>query len=138
MKCKVCETSVSNRWRGDECNSCYLKRWRQNNITSIAKYDESLERRFVKAKRRANNRKIEWSISLEEYASFAFQECFYCQNKLGDKVAVSTGLDRIDNSKGYISGNIVSCCNMCNTIKNDFLSSEEMKQVAQLIISLRK
>lgn len=29
------------------------------------------------------------------------------------------GIDRIDNSKGYILGNVVSCCKRCNAAKND-------------------
>jgi len=29
------------------------------------------------------------------------------------------GIDRIDNSKGYIEGNMVPCCKICNWMKSD-------------------
>ena len=39
----------------------------------------------------------------------------------------SPSIDRIDNSKGYIKGNVVSCCKKCNTAKNT-MTTEEFKQ----------
>jgi hypothetical protein len=37
------------------------------------------------------------------------------------------GLDRVDNTKGYIISNIVSCCGQCNRAKG-ILSQEEFLQ----------
>jgi len=34
------------------------------------------------------------------------------------------GIDRVDNSRGYESGNVVSCCGVCNMLKH-VLSKEE-------------
>lgn len=56
---------------------------------------------------------------------------------MGKKTEISIGLDRIDNSKGYEPGNVVSCCNVCNTIKNKYLSLEETKAAVQLIVLIR-
>lgn len=53
--------------------------------------------------------------------------CFYCgtpPNKIrthkklhGD--FIYNGIDRRDNTKGYIIDNCVSCCEFCNMTKND-------------------
>jgi hypothetical protein len=44
-------------------------------------------------------------------------------------------LDRQDNNLGYEIGNIVKCCWFCNYIKRDFLSEEDMLQIAEGIIN---
>lgn len=30
------------------------------------------------------------------------------------------GIDRVDNSLGYIEGNVRSCCKKCNSVKSDW------------------
>jgi hypothetical protein len=47
------------------------------------------------------------------------------------------GLDRLDNDIGYMSGNVVPCCGICNTTKNSMLSSEEMIEVVKLLKVMR-
>lgn len=44
-------------------------------------------------------------------------------------------LDRRDNNLGYEIDNIVKCCWFCNYIKRDFLSEEDMLQIAEGIIN---
>ena len=39
------------------------------------------------------------------------------------------GVDRIDNSKPYDLANLVSCCALCNQIKSQLLTFEEMKRL---------
>lgn len=63
--------------------------------------------------------------------------CFYCGNKLCKPVLFGVGIDRIDSSLSYSEYNSVSCCVLCNTIKNDLLSKEEMLKVAKLLINER-
>jgi len=52
-------------------------------------------------------------------------------------ITVGSGIDRLDNTKGYIIGNIVSCCTICNIIRGEHLSAYEMQEVAKLICKLR-
>lgn len=65
---------------------------------------------------------------LEDVCYKMMQErCFYCNSEpyavkkhrecFGD--FVYNGIDRVDSSKGYISGNVVTCCKRCNYAKND-------------------
>lgn len=62
-------------------------------------------------------------LTFEEFSNYLCQSCFYCGEQ-------STGLDRVDSSKGYNPDNIVSCCGTCNMMKfnynqNFFLSHIE-------------
>ena len=61
-----------------------------------------------------------------------------CNNLLGEKSVTASGLDRKDNNKGYVSDNICSCCWICNSIKGEHISFEEMKEVISLILKMRK
>ena len=42
------------------------------------------------------------------------------------------GIDRVDSSIGYVTGNVVPCCKPCNYAKNE-LSQSEFLQLARLI-----
>lgn len=51
----------------------------------------------------------------------------YKYYKDSDYDIVYNGIDRVDNSKGYIKGNCVSCCSICNTMKLS-LNLEDFKE----------
>lgn len=44
-------------------------------------------------------------------------------------------IDRMDNHKGYILNNIVKACWICNSLKSDFFSANEMKVISKSVIS---
>lgn len=44
-------------------------------------------------------------------------------------------IDRTDNSKPYQIGNIALACSICNAIKSDFLTEDEMMQIGASVIS---
>jgi len=95
------------------------------------------KRRYGQAKRNAEKRGLEFSLSLEEYNKLIQPElkCYY---QCGNFVPMSgVGLDRLDNDIGYMSGNVVPCCGICNTTKNSMLSSEEMIEVVKLLKVMR-
>jgi hypothetical protein len=76
---------------------------------------QSLQGKFSTYKSCAKQRGIAWELSLEQFQSFWQAPCNYC----GGEIA-TIGIDRIDSSIGYQSDNCVSCCSVCNKIKNDF------------------
>lgn len=98
---------------------------------------ESLSARFRFAIKRAKERDLAWLLTLEEYSQLIQQPCYYCNDLLKSKVTNAVGLDRIDNSIGYELTNVVSCCRSCNVIRNDVMTSEETKQVIQLLLKIR-
>lgn len=60
-------------------------------------------------------------------------ECVYC----GDNYMPNLGLDRIDNSKGHLKSNVVTCCYECNTARSDSFSFDEMKVLGAAIKDIK-
>lgn len=67
---------------------------------------------------------LQWDLSLEQYVALVTSNCFYCgreptQTPHGICMAglKRNGIDRVDNSKGYVPGNCEACCSICNREK---------------------
>ena len=95
---------------------------------SKRKHTDSQARNAVygRYKSSARQRNIEWNISKEDFFSTIIMPCVYCDNKETSfftapksspwsKSFKFTGLDRINNNRGYILQNIQPCCKWCNT-----------------------
>jgi len=72
----------------------------------------------------AKNRNYVWNLSNEEFDKLIVSKCFYCGSQKQTKRAYNnwgiiefTGIDRVDNSIGYVLSNCVPCCKQCNFIK---------------------
>jgi len=74
-----------------------------------------------------------FSLTKERFLELALEDCFYCgskpsnvfRSKSNNGDFIYNGIDRINPSKGYVEGNIVTCCWICNQAKrntsvNDF------------------
>lgn len=110
----------------DFCITHYRKKYGRN---------EDLKTRYNYSISRARLRGIEFNLTEEEYINLIKDKnCFYCQGTL-NKTGV--GLDRINNSKGYISENCVACCKECNTLKGHQLSCDEMVLVISMLRTSR-
>lgn len=94
------------------------------------------KRMFTLYQRDAERRNICFEISFDEFFKFWDKPCNYCG---GDKKGI--GLDRVDNERGYIYDNLVSCCKFCNYAKKDSTTEvflEYLERVTNFIISKRK
>lgn len=89
----------------------------------------------------AKSRGLVFEINKEKFREITSADCNYCgakpSNFLNDKrlkygLYFYNGIDRVDNTKGYIEGNIVTCCAQCNRMKLD-LTLEEFKNKIYLI-----
>jgi len=115
------------------------------NKTSKYSKDNYLQTKYYRVKSNAKKRNIEFSISKEEFIkelNASSKYCIYCgteyhntENKNNRK---QISVDRIDSSKGYIIGNIAVCCNLCNTLKLDIFTYEDMITVIGPIIKERR
>ena len=57
-----------------------------------------------------------WNLNDLEAFELCLQPCHYCGLEVSFPES-RNGLDRVDNSKGYESENVVSCCKWCNSAK---------------------
>ena len=102
---------------------------------SDAKYKRTPKGQFAYLKTRAKARNIEVTLTEQEFLETRGQNCCYCNDPLPE---VGYGLDRIDSVKGYTADNIVPCCGVCNRIKGDDLTHEEMVVAMKAILLYRK
>lgn len=100
--------------------------WRANNNEKVKEKEHSDKNRFNTYKRNAKQRDLPFEISLEYACELFVMPCHYC-NKCKAK-GKPMGIDRKDNSLGYIEDNCLPCCGICNKMKhvigyNDFLEN---------------
>lgn len=82
-----------------------------------------------------------FEITFEQFSNLVQKDCTYCgeppENR-GNKTNVGipvplNGIDRIDSSKGYVEGNIVSCCSRCNRMKLNLTLEEFLMKICKII-----
>lgn len=69
----------------------------------------------------------EFSLTIDEFISIVNSDCYYCGtppfqdrgNKTKSVIKPLNGIDRVDNTRGYTSDNVVPCCVYCNKAKLD-------------------
>lgn len=111
--------------------------YRKKNPERIKNQNKPLHRRWMNMQYDAKRRGIEFNLIYEDWLEEVSKPCAYCSNKLYNKSEHGSGVDRKDNNLGYVKGNIVSCCKICNQIKNKYLNYEEMLAVVQTILNIR-
>ena len=82
--------------------------------------------------RNAQRRGLAWEVTDEDFDKLTSSDCHYCGyppsriyrgGKYEGGEFVYSGLDRLDNTAGYVAGNVVSCCTDCNRAKSDMSST---------------
>jgi len=95
------------------------KEWRENNPDKIAEINNkrmnSIEANYKQLKIKAPYRGYSCELTYEEYEELVTSHCYYCGEMETHKTIC--GIDRLNSNIGYISGNCVSCCKMCNLMK---------------------
>lgn len=76
----------------------------------------------------ARTKSLQFEISRDEAYKLFSDNCFYC----GISPDPCNGIDRKDNTKGYIPGNIVSACKICNRAKNTLTEQEFIRWIARV------
>jgi len=112
-----------------------------------AEGEASLKWIFQSYKRNAKNRNIPFSLNIEEFRRITSQLCFYCgtppSNQIKDHIKrlngvyTFNGIDRIDNSQGYVINNVVPCCKTCNYAKRK-MSVEEFLEWCNRVANYTK
>ena len=99
--------------------------------------DSSFGELWCRYKRNARTGSHEWLLSKELARELFEGTCFYCgcapkqvvYRKNANGKFTYNGIDRSDNTKGYIPGNVVSCCWPCNNLKRAFSLDDFLARV---------
>jgi hypothetical protein len=110
------------------------------------KYRQTPEGLFISLKNSAIFRKLELGFTKEQFLLWYSEEkekntCYYCKRTKEEclkdyayRVKRFT-FERKDNSKGYVPGNIVLSCSICNEVKSDIFTEEQMLTVIGPLIA---
>jgi hypothetical protein len=126
----------NKRWQEENKElSKELKRsWYKRNKGRIKTKQLQSKSRYSRLTSQARTRKLEMKIPFEVYETIITVPCYYCKIP---NIGTGGGLDRIDNDKGYLVDNVLSCCGDCNNIRGDSLTVEEMKVAMEAVLKYR-
>lgn len=124
--CKVAGCDGEHYARG-WCSKHYRRWYRYGDVKDRSLPAGKAARNGVVAfyKKGAEKRGLQWDVDDLTLDILFRSDCFYCgmppSNKYGSEKLngdfIYSGIDRVDNNKGYILGNVVPCCAKCNTAK---------------------
>lgn len=81
-------------------------------------------------KYRAEKKNIEFNINEYLFNEIIKNECYICGKQ--STLDHLNGIDRFDNSKGYILENCRSCCHTCNFMKSDYEYNEFIDKLIKI------
>lgn len=101
---------------------------------------------FIEYKTNAQSRKHPFDLTFEEFNELISKPCAYCgeepstkngghlesRKRIDQPDLYTTGIDRIDSSKGYTKDNCVPCCKMCNLMKNTYSVEQFLSHVRKI------
>jgi hypothetical protein len=67
-------------------------------------------------KKNANSRNLNFNLTIKEFKEICQNKCFYCGYQ---PIGTYNGIDRINSDLHYTLDNCISCCRICNIMKND-------------------
>lgn len=102
----------------------------------------SPETKFYHAyKNGALQRDLAFRISLDEFNVLIRGNCHYCGSTPSMAIPIKyiknchyNGIDRVDSSLGYESGNCVSCCSTCNYAKRKMSKDKFLEWVKKVFL----
>lgn len=87
----------------------------------------------------AKRRGLNFDLSEREVFDLIVQDCTYCGLPPSTDMKLSahpdfryTGIDRVDNNRGYEKDNVVPCCETCNTAKSTMSVDEWLEWVTRV------
>lgn len=118
-ECSVCKKEfVALKKHFKRCDSCRASIYKDR--------EAQFTRRLYNYKREAKRRNYSWELTDDQVSLLFKGQCHYCGKH------ACNGIDRVDNSRGYILENCVSCCTNCNYMKGT-LSLEDFIEHIHLI-----
>ena len=151
--CSSCNKAKQEMTTIEFYKYCLTLSGRINNFSMIKnklknRTDEyEISRRYGKTKSRHNelekrNKYSSDMLSKEEFKKYIFSDCYYCKtNHTAINLDTGTkfnGLDRLDNSKGYEEGNVITCCVYCNKAKSELSIKNFYRMINRIVKKLTK
>jgi hypothetical protein len=139
---KVVMYNVNYRGRQhNENQEEYLKRnaetmakWRENNPEKVKEINEkklkNINTHYYNYKYKSNKYRLNFELSLEQFDTIVKMPCYYC-GIIQDKGF--NGIDRMDQTQGYVYKNCASCCKVCNFLKGSVDNISFLQRVEHIL-----
>lgn len=143
-----CGTEAVFNWKqlkANHAHSCgclrreHLATIRAHN--ALPEGESAFRQLFYAYQKSARERGHSWALSADEFRQVTQGDCSYCgaapqikfraaKGTRGDYIG--NGVDRVDSSRGYVTGNVRSCCTSCNVAKASMTEGEFAAWVARV------
>ena len=110
------------------CRLCNRKRKRKYEHNAVGKWNTT--------RRSAQKRGIEFTLTIDQVADILQRPCVY--GSWIHSLETHVGIDRKDNSVGYLYENCVPCCGRHNVIKGGWFTYNQMLEIVALHPLLRR
>lgn len=132
----------STRLKNDgefSCRQCYVKR--DSSRASAEWYFPLIKKRIMTDAKKAGRN---YELSDKFLAKILESPCYYCGTFKSNTITYKSnsgtfrrsyqynGIDRVDNSLGYLESNCVPCCKICNRAKGNLSQEEFLSWAARL------
>jgi hypothetical protein len=131
--CTMCGKVLESLTKGikddllQKCEACYATSRKVEDTRTREKRNYSFERKinperhFREYASSAIKKNVQFELTLEEFSEIVTKPCYYCRKYQDTEVL---GIDRIDSFKGYVKGNVLPACELCNTMKKQLTMKE--------------
>lgn len=137
--------SVRKDWlvsKGTSCGCDTKERFLSSILARIDDLELITNKLEYAYKQAASNRNIEYVLPKDIFVELIFLPCVYCgelpsneisrSGSFSDRSLLVNGIDRIDNSIGYVLENVVPCYGLCNRIKSDRQKEEFLDHMRKI------
>jgi len=148
LRCNNLSYMRGDRFTGTQkLNTC--RKCRQENAILTSKKRATPESvyssLYAQCRKGASARNITFLISLEEFKKIITKDCYYCgveprlssTSKRYNKTTTQikhNGVDRFDNTIGYVLNNCVPCCKFCNHMKRDYTKDDFLNHIKKIFV----
>jgi hypothetical protein len=116
-----------------ECAKCSMQTARaagKYNRRRLTFREAAVRNAFGDYRRNALRKGIPFDLSLDGFRAFVTAPCAYC-GTAPERNSVA-GVDRLMSTRGYVAGNVTSCCSECNYAKGDLTPEEFLELVRRI------
>ena len=145
--CGKTKSGTSYNWRTGAIKSCGCKKFisDRSHLINVCR-DTSFISLYRSYKKGAKSRGYDFELSKDFFRLITKKNCHYCgvtpsrersarmKNGKGFYIGyIYNGIDRKDNSIGYLENNCLPCCTICNTAKKDLSYNEFIEYLKRVI-----
>lgn len=151
FNCKDCNKKTVQRQdefkrKGSLCRKCKRKR---KSLSELKTKDLELVCAKIilnRLKKRYIHKGLSSNLTVDETYNLVKQNCYYCGEKPSNLFIYKqlyfkhnfkyNGIDRVNSKKGYVKGNVIPSCKVCNNAKSDMSFNKFINKIKKIYANL--